>query len=236
MKIKSRAVTAKLALMLILCVFALTACGGGSTEEVAGAEWPAQFSDVPAFTASPIESLEVIDENTTSMQFQNVTEEQLETYSDELVDAGFTYESENGNLYTKVVGDASFAVGWNVEGSAIELFLLSGTAEEGSTDVVVQWPAELDGITPLQGYTPNQASMNPDGLVTVDYYDVTTEALDAYREALAADGFEPYDIGTGVETYARVDAEGTTFLVVVNPQNDMEGHLQISGIITPAEE
>lgn len=230
MKLKGKLV---MALTLILCIFAVTACGGA--EEIAGAEWPAQFSEVPAFTASPIEDLEVIDENTTSMQFQNVTEEQLEAYSNELVDAGFAYESENGNLYTKVVGDASFAVGWNVEGSAIELFLLSGTAEEGSTDVVVQWPAELDGITPLQGYTPNQASMNPDGLVTVDYSDVTTEALDAYREALLADGFEPYDIGTGVETYARVDAEGTTFLVVVNPQNDMEGHLQISGIITPAE-
>lgn len=46
--------------------------------------------------------------------------------------------------------------------------------------------------------------MNPDGLVTVDYSDVTVEALDAYREALIADGFEPYDLGTGVEAYARL--------------------------------
>ncbi len=78
--------------------------------------------------------------------------------------------------------------------------------------------------------------MNPEGLVTVDYSDVTEEGLDAYREALTADGFEPYDLGTGVEAYARVDAEGTSFLVLINPQDDVEGHLQISGIITPSEE
>lgn len=231
MKLKSNLV---MALTLILCVFALTACGGG-TEEVAGAEWPAQFSEVPAFTASPIENLEVVDEDTTSMEFQNVTEEQLEAYSNELVDAGFTYEPQNGNVYTKVGGDGSLAVGWNVEDTTIKLFLLSGPAEEAAGDVVVKWPAELDGITPLQGYTPNQATMNPEGLVTVDYSDVTDEAIDAYREAVIADGFQLYDLGTGVEAYAKVDADGTSFLVVVNPQDDVEGHLQISGIITPAE-
>ncbi len=56
MKFESKLV---MVLTLILCVFAMTACGGG-TEEVAGAEWPAQFSEVPAFTASPIENLEVV--------------------------------------------------------------------------------------------------------------------------------------------------------------------------------
>lgn len=45
------------------------------------------------------------------------------------------------------------------------------------------------------------------------------------------DGFEPYDLSTGVEAYA----EGTSFLVVVNPQDDVEGHSQISGILTPEE-
>lgn len=242
MKLKGKLV---MALTLILCVFALTACGSeeevdsaeGPAEvpEIVGVEWPAEFSEVPEFTASPIENLEVVDENTTSMEFRNVTEEQLEAYSNELLDAGFTYEPVNGNVFTKVVGNASLAVGWNVADSNIKLILLKGSAEEGSGEVVVQWPAELDGITPFQGFTPNQASMNPDGLVTVDYSDVTDEALDAYREALIADGFEPYDLGTGVEAYARVDAEGMVFLVVVNPQDDVEGHLQISGIIAPVE-
>jgi hypothetical protein len=32
-----------------------------------------------------------------------------------------------------------------------------------------------------------------------------------------------------------VDAAGTSYIVAINPQNDVEGHLQISGIITPAE-
>ncbi|MDD4844375.1 MAG: hypothetical protein PHU31_08585, partial [Anaerotignum sp.] len=223
MKLKGKLV---MALTLILCIFAMTACGGA--EEVASAQWPAQFSEVPAFTASPIEYLEVVDESTTTMQFQNVTEEQLEAYSNELVEAGFTYEPQNGNVFTKVDGEVSLAVGWNVEDSTIKLFLLCLPAEEASEDVVVQWPVELDGITPLQGFTPNQAFMNPEGLVTVDYSDVTEEGLDVYREALIADGFEPYDLGTGVESYARVDAEGTSFLVLINPQNDVEGHLQIS--------
>lgn len=231
MKLRGKLV---MALTLILCMFAMTACG--DTEEVAAAKWPAQFSQVPAFTASTIENFEVVDENTNSMEFQNVTEEQLEAYSNELLDADFTYEPANGNVFTKVVGDVSFAVGWNVEDTLIKLFLLIAPADQGSSDVVVQWPAELNGITPFQGFTPNQAFMNPDGLVTVDYSDVTDEAIDEYRKALIAEGFEPYDIGTGVESYARVDAEGTSFLVVVNPQDDVEGHLQISGIITPAEE
>ena len=38
--------------LLLLFSITLTGCGGG-TEEVASAEWPAQFSEVPAFTASP---------------------------------------------------------------------------------------------------------------------------------------------------------------------------------------
>lgn len=221
--------------MLMVCISALTACGGG-TEAAADAEWPAQFSEVPAFTGSLIENLEVIDEDTTSMEFQNVTEEQLESYANQLVEAGFTYEPVNGNVFTKVSEEGSLAVGWNVEDTTIQLFLLSGPAEEAPPDVVVQWPAELDGITPLEGYTPNQAAMNPDGLVTVDYSDVTEEAIDAYREALIADGFEPYDIGNDLDAYVRVDAEGTSFLVVINPQNDVDGHLQISGIVTPNEE
>jgi len=113
------------------------------------------------------------------------------------------------------------------------LFIM--TACGSTEEVVVQWPTELDGITPLQGFNPNQATMNDEGLVTVDYSDVTDEALDSYREALIADGFELTDVGTGVEAYARIDEEGTTFLVVVNPQDDVEGHLQLSGIISPAE-
>ncbi|MDD2620909.1 MAG: hypothetical protein PHC92_09615 [Syntrophomonadaceae bacterium] len=231
MKVKGKLV---LALMLVLCIFAMTACGGGG-EEVAAAEWPEQFSEVPAFTASAIENLEVIDESTTSMQFQNVTEEQMEAYSNELLDAGFVYEGTNGNVYTKVVGDESLAVGWNVDGTAIELFLMTAPAEDGPTEVVAQWPAELDGITPLQGVSPNQATMNPDGLVTVDYSDVTEELIAAYREALAADGFEPYELESGVEAYARVDEEGMSYLVLLNPQDDVEGHFQLSGIISPAE-
>ena len=233
MKLKGKLV---IVFTLIMCMLAMTACGGG-TEEVAGAEWPAQFSEVPAFTASPIEDFEVIDEDTNSMQFSNVTEEQLEAYSNELLDADFTYEPMNGNTFTKVVGDASFAVGWNVEGTTIKLFLLQAPADQGpkDVDVVVQWPAELDGITPLQGATPNNGFMNPEGLATIDYSNVTAEVLDAYREALAADGFEPYDLGTGVEAYARIDAEGMSYLVLINPQDDVEGHLQISGIIAPAE-
>jgi hypothetical protein len=224
-------------IMVLLLIFSitLTGCGGG-TEEVASAEWPAQFSEVPAFTASPIENLEVIDEDAISMEFQNVTEEQLGAYANELVDAGFTYEPMNGNTYTKVSEEGSLAVGWTIEDTRINLFLLSGPGEEAPGKVVVQWPTELDGITALQGYTPNEAYMNPEGLVTVDYSDVTDEAIDTYRKALIVDGFEPYDVGNNLDAYARVDAEGTSFLVVINPQNDVEGHLQISGIITPAEE
>ncbi len=220
--------------LLFMFSFTLTGCGGG-TEEVASTEWPAQFSEVPAFTASPIENLEVIDEDTISMEFQNVTEKQLETYSNELVDAGFTYEPMNGNTYTKVSKEGSLAVGWNIEDTRINLFLLSGPGEEAPRKVTVQWPTELDGITAFQGYTPNEAYMNPEGLVTVDYSDVMDTSIEAYREALIADGFEPYDIGNDLDAYARVDAEGTSFLVVINPQNDVEGHLQISGIITPVE-
>ncbi|HCU07477.1 MAG TPA: hypothetical protein DF480_00655 [Clostridiales bacterium] len=115
-------------LIVTLCIFVLSACGGGP-EAAADAEWPDQFSEVPAFTASPIENLEVIDEDTTSMEFQNVTEEQLEAYSNELVEAGFTYEPVNGNVFTKLSGDGSLAVGWNVEATTIQLFLLSGPAE-----------------------------------------------------------------------------------------------------------
>lgn len=223
-------------LLLILVVFmslGLTACGGD--EEVTATEWPTKYVEVPAFTASAIENLEVVDENTTTMQFQNVTEEQLEAYSKELVDAGFTHEIENGNVFTKEVADGSVAVGWNIEGSTIKLMLISGTAEEASSDVVVQWPGELDGIPPFQGFTPNKAFMNSEGLVTVDYSDVTDEDIEKYREAVIADGFEPYDLGTGVEAYAKVDADETSYLVAINPQDDIEGHLQISGIITPAE-
>lgn len=87
MKLKGKLV---IVLTLIMCIFTMTACGG--TEEVVSTEWPAEFSEVPEFTASAIENLLVIDENTTSMEFQNVTEEQLEAYSNELLDAGFTYE------------------------------------------------------------------------------------------------------------------------------------------------
>jgi hypothetical protein len=223
-----------LALTLIMCVFALTACGG--TDAVDSAEWPADFSEIPEFTASSINNLEEMDENTVSMEFLDVTEQHLLDYSDELVAAGFTYEPVNGNVYTKVVGDLSFAVGWDLTDSTMQLFLMKGTAEEGLGEVVVQWPIELDGITPFQGFTPNQAFMNPEGLVTIDYSDVTEQGLNDYREALLADGFEPFDLGTGVETYARVDQEGNSYLVLINPQNDVEGHLQISGIISPPEE
>jgi hypothetical protein len=125
MKLKSKLL---ITLMLMVCISALTACGGG-TEAAADAEWPAQFSEVPAFTGSLIENLEVIDEDTTSMEFQNVTEEQLESYANELVEAGFTYEPVNGNVFTKLSGDGSLAVGWNVEDTTIQLFLLSGPAE-----------------------------------------------------------------------------------------------------------
>ncbi len=223
-----------LALTLIMCVFALTACGG--TDAVDSAEWPADFFEVPEFTASPINNLEEMDENTVSMEFLDVTEQHLLDYSDELVAAGFTYEPVNGNVYTKVAGDLSFAVGWDLTDSTMQLFLMKGTAEEGLGEVVVQWPIELAGITPFQGFTPNQAFMNPEGLVTIDYSDVTEKGLDDYREALLADGFEPFDLGTGVETYARVDQEGNSYLVLINPQNDVEGHLQISGIISRPEE
>lgn len=231
MNLKSKWV---LALMLLVCIFAMTACGGGE-EEVAAAEWPAQFADVPAFTTSPIESLEVVDDVTTTMQFSDVSQEQLDAYVTELLDAGFVYEGENGNIYTKVVGDLSYAVGWNIDGTTIKLILLSAPAADGPETVVAQWPAELDGITPFQGATPNDAMMNSDGVVTVDYSDVTTEMLDAYREGLAADGFSPYELESGVEAYAKVDAEGVSYLVLINPQDDVEGHLQISGVITPAE-
>lgn len=225
-------ITVVMAILLLLSL-GLTGCGG--TEDVAGSEWPTDFSDVPEFTASTIENLLVVDETTTSMEFQNVSEEDLQAYSQELMDAGFTYEPENGNVFAKIVGEDSLAVGWNVFDSTIKLLLMRMPTGEDTGKIVVQWPEELDGITPFQRYTPNQAFMNPEGLVTVDYSGVTAEDLDAYRQAILADGFEPYELESGVEAYAMVDAAGTSYIVAINPQNDVEGHLQISGIITPAE-
>ncbi len=226
-------------LILILVMAALTACGGAS-EEAAATEWPADYAAVPAFTASPIENLEIVDDTQANMEFQNVSQEQLDEYANTLVDAGFIYEPVNGNVYTKVDGDVSYAVGWNVSDTTVNMILLIGTAEDGAQlggeQVVVQWPVELDGITPLQGYTPNSAMQDENGLVTVDYSGVTEDSLNSYREALASDGFAPYDAGIESETYARIDEAGMSYLVVINPQDDVEGHLQISGIIAPAEQ
>lgn len=243
-------------LTLLLSIFALTACGNleeennvesqnvesqnnesqnnesENVEAVENQKWPTEFSLVPEFTAGSIENLEVIDEGVISMEFENITQERLDLYAEELLEAGFIREFDEERVFVTVMGDNSYAVSWNIMDSGIMLFLMKGPAEDGPAEIVVQWPTELDGITAFQGYEPNFASQNPDGLVTLDYSDVTDEAIDMYRKVLLADGFQAIETENGVEAYERIDAEGNSYIVAINPQNDLVGHLQIYGVIT----
>jgi len=197
--------------------------------------WPEKFAEIPAYTASAITDLTAVDDYTGSMQFSDVTDEEIAAYVTLLEANGFTAEGTEGNNYTKITSELSYAVGWNREASDMKLILMITPTAANDKEMITNWPAELEGIPALDGYMANSATMNKDGLVTVDYSEVADADLEAYRAKLKENRFEPVDIGTGVEAYVYTDGIGNEFLVVVNPQDDVAGHLQISGIITPAE-
>ncbi len=197
--------------------------------------WPEKFAEIPAYTASAISDLTAVDDYTGSMQFSGVTDEEVAAYVALLESNGFIAQGTEGNNYAKITSELSYSVGWNRETSEMKMILMIAPTTEEDKKLLTNWPVELDGIPSLDGYMANSAAKNKDGLITVDYSGVADADIEAYRAKLTENRFELVDIGTGVEAYVFTDGIGNEFLVVVNPQDDVAGHLQISGIITPAK-